>query len=538
MRYTSAINLLWYTVVMTCPGKLPLKSAQISSLVRTDFYRDVRCIVAAVLFVIVSGCGGNSTSPKKRIPSAEKTAGSDDHRKRLGDLTGSSGSNGTSRPNRGPEPVPTPVITKPKPQPVFRPSDDRPKHDDAKLAKLGIRKYVSKRLILYTDLDPAIAKTLPTIIDQAYPAWVKYFGQLPPTRERTPFQLTGYVIKDKALFQRAKLIPRDLPPFVNGRHRGYEFWMYDSPWDYYRRHLLIHEATHCFMYATRSSLFPNWYMEGMAEFFGTHAIDKNGTVTFGVMPQRQRDYKGFGRIEYVQVDCRAGSPLSLKEVVFLMPNDYLQNQAYAWSWALCKFFDSHPRYRYRFRELRRIESATAFRRAFRKLVLEESPHISAEWLLFATGLVYGYDAKNSAIEIRPGKPLVGVPRSFELQTNRGWQSSGIWLDKGEAVDISAAGRFELAQKPKPWICEPQGVSITWFQGRPLGEVTAVIVPDSKRSLPFTAKTLRPIPIGRHARLKAPIKGTLYLRVNDSFAWLADNKGTVKIAVSRAVAPRQ
>ena len=154
----------------------------------------------------------------------------------------------------------------------------------------------------------------------------------------------------------------------------------------------------------------------------------------------------------------------------------------------------------------------------------------AEWLLFATGLVYGYDVKNSAIEIRPGKPLVGVPRSFELQTDRGWQSSGIWLDKGETVDISAAGRFELAQKPKPWICEPQGVSITWFQGRPLGEVTAVIVPDSKRSLPNSAKTLLPIPIGRHARLKAPIKGTLYLRVNDSFAWLADNKGTVKITI--------
>src|SRR5262245_34936226 len=53
----------------------------------------------------------------------------------------------------------------PASQPVFRPSDDRPKHDDAKLEKFGIHKFESKRLILYTDIDPEIAKTLPPYVD-------------------------------------------------------------------------------------------------------------------------------------------------------------------------------------------------------------------------------------------------------------------------------------------------------------------------------------------------------------------------------------
>ena len=55
--------------------------------------------------------------------------------------------------------------------PVYRPSDSRPTHDDLKLAKQGIHSYESKRLKLYTDIDPKIAKRLPAYIDAVYKAW-------------------------------------------------------------------------------------------------------------------------------------------------------------------------------------------------------------------------------------------------------------------------------------------------------------------------------------------------------------------------------
>ena len=151
-----------------------------------------------------------------------------------------------------PEPDPAPknpfaAVTGAAPQQVFRPNDPRAPHDDRKLAALGIRLYESKRLKLYTDIDPAVAATLPPVIDQAYDALVKYFGPLPPDRARTEFQMTGYLIKDDQLFREVGLIPEDLPRFEHGRHRRTEFWMREQKYDYYRRPLLIHEATHCFM---------------------------------------------------------------------------------------------------------------------------------------------------------------------------------------------------------------------------------------------------------------------------------------------------
>lgn len=418
--------------------------------------------------------------------------------------------------------------------PVYRPSDDRPQHDDARLAKLGIHKYESKRLKLYTDIDPKAARILPPLIDRAYPAWVKYFGELPPNREKTRFQVTGYVMAHPDRFQRAGLIPADLPKFDNGRHRGYEFWMYEPRWSYWRRHLAIHEATHCFMYSVRDLRFPNWYMEGMAEFFGTHAFDEKGRPHFGVMPQRLKDFVGFARIEYVQQECRAGRPLSIHDVAHIKPTDFLHDQAYAWSWALCKFLDSHPRYGKRFRELGRLHDALQFRQQFARFIRSQSPHIDCEWHLFARGLVYGYDPLRAAIDVRPGKPLAAGQSTgkFALRADRGWQSSGVWVDAGDAVEVAAAGRFELAQKPKPWVCEPQGITITYFQGRPLGEVEAVIVPDSKKSGPTNVRMLPMVPVGRKRRFQAAIKGTIYLRVNDSFAWLDDNRGTVSIRVRR------
>src|SRR5690606_6740812 len=66
---------------------------------------------------------------------------------------------------------------------LLRASDDRPRHDDEKLAALGIRRYSSTRLILYSDVAPEKVRALPALMDRAYDAWVEYFGPLPPNRE-------------------------------------------------------------------------------------------------------------------------------------------------------------------------------------------------------------------------------------------------------------------------------------------------------------------------------------------------------------------
>src|SRR5690606_33067247 len=105
----------------------------------------------------------------------------------------------------------------------------------------------------------------------------------------------------------------DLPPFAHGRHRDLEFWAYDQPTDYYRRHLVIHEATHCFM-STGGFVPPPWYMEGMAELFATHDRSSAGAWRFGLMPGGPTGFEGLRRIPLIRQAIREGQARSTKSI--------------------------------------------------------------------------------------------------------------------------------------------------------------------------------------------------------------------------------
>jgi hypothetical protein len=422
--------------------------------------------------------------------------------------------------------------TEPAVQTIFRPSDRRPRFDDRQLAKLGILKYESKRLKLYTDIAPARAKPLPGLIDQAFDALAGYFGELPPDRERAEFQMTGYLMANPQQFRLAGLLPGNLPFFYHGRHRGAEFWMNDQKDDYYCRHLMIHEATHCFMTIVPTVNAPVWYLEGMAELFGTHVIDEQGKVTFRVMPHNKADFRGLGRITLLRTEVATERALSISEVTNLRPERYLKNEAYAWSWALCKFFDSHPRYDKRFRELGNALHGTPLTPAFREAYSKDLAGLMSEWSLFAHNLQDGYDNEHAAITFRPGTPLsVSEPRTnIEIKAARGWQSSGVRVQKGHAYEISAAGQFTLADKPKPWVSDAGGVSIRYFNGRPLGMLLATVRADVMPDGSGAKSMLDVQTVGRESRFTAPVNGTLYLRLNDSWSELADNTASVRVTV--------
>ena len=98
----------------------------------------------------------------------------------------------------------------------------------------------------------------------------------------------------------------------------------------------------------------------------------------------------------------------------------------------------------------------------------------------------------------------------------------------------ATGSFTLADEPKPWISEPQGISIRYFQGRPLGMLLATIHDETSEGIQKAGtkhdSMLNVIPIGPKRRFKADFSGTIFFRVNDSFSELADNTGTVHISI--------
>ena len=231
------------------------------------------------------------------------------------------------------------------PQPVVRPPFVPPEHDLVRLEAAGIHRYESKSMILYSDIDPNVARTLPPLVDQLVPALEEYFQPLPPASDGSPFRIVGYVMKDQLAFRELDLVPPNLPFFKTGRHRGYEFWMIAQETDYYNRHLLLHEATHCFMTILPGTKLPKWYFEGMAELFGTHRIDEDQQVTFRVMPNNREDFDGWGRIKVLRETMGQGNIKRIEDIFAISTIDPQKEVVdYAWSWALAYFLDHHPQY--------------------------------------------------------------------------------------------------------------------------------------------------------------------------------------------------
>jgi hypothetical protein len=140
-----------------------------------------------------------------------------------------------------------------------------------------------------------------------------------------------------------------------------------------------------------------------------------------------------------------------------------------------------------------------------------------------------------AIDFQKGEPLTGQPRKVDVSAERGWQSSGVWLDANKAYKVTAAGRYQIAGDPagdakRVWPCEPGGVSIDYHDGHPLGMLLGAIVPDAESASNATMSFAEPIQVGLSATIKPAVGGTLYLRVNTPAANLVDNHGSLVATV--------
>jgi hypothetical protein len=359
---------------------------------------------------------------------------------------------------------------------------------------------------------------------------VRYFGELPPSEDGSEFQLTGYLMKDRGLFLETGLLPEDLVDFQHGKHRRYQFWMAEQDYDYYRRHLLLHEATHCYMMIVPSPRrLPLFYLEGMAELFGTHEVAADGQVSFRIYPDDPHEEVGFGRVEMIQQAVAQGDGLSIRAAWALGPPEFVKSREtpYAWSWAACCFLDSHPRYRDRFRELATIRDGTEFESALGTAFAPDLAALEREWELFTRSISYGFDFEHAAIEIRDGQPLtVGQLKQSRIVAGRGWQSTAIAVTSGADYRVTATGEAVLDQNPKPWRTEPQGISIRYAGGKPIGRLIGIVLPAAGDAGPISEV----IDIGASGTFRAPRTGTLYLRINDVWNSLAGNSGAYEVSI--------
>ena len=177
--------------------------------------------------------------------------------------------------------------------------------------------------------------------------------------------------------------------------------------------------------------------------------------------------------------------------------------------------------------------AADFDRQFYTALGKDWNDLREEWQLFVIGLEYGHDVARTAVDFTPGKPLPASGGRVTVAADRGWQNSGLRLDGGVTYRLAASGRYQVGDVPKIWWCEPGGVSIRYYRGRPLGILLAAVRPD--RSEPQrTSALLRPTVVGLATTLSPQASGTLYLKINDSAAELADNAGQLQVEITRTV----
>jgi hypothetical protein len=483
----------------------------------------VGCLFALVL--ITAGCSKSTGSTATAAAESDSSAGATTKVRQ--------NSKPSSKPERAKKPSESadgPDAAGPV-QRVVRPTVPVPRHDDRLLAERGIHRYQSKHLVLYTDIDPERARPLPPLMDEAYAAWEDYFGPLPPDHEGNDFQMIGYIMADRDLFRETGLMTADIRIALEGVYKNQVFWMNDQPIDYYRRHLMIHEGTHCFMMA-----YPNpsnqfiWYVEGMAELFRAHETDARGHTRFRLFPRDKESFAGLGWIRLIHEDLRASGPKTIESVIDMHVNDFLKYNAYAWSWALCAFLDGHPRYRDRFRRVGSLVTGHDAAFELAQVYKDDWRDLSEEWLVFAGNICYGYDIERTVLDLRPGKVLGGRPEKLEIAADRGWQSSGILVERGKTYRIAADGRCVVATVPKPWESEPQGISFRYHAGLPVGMLVAAIRSLAPLDKPPHTTMLEVLPISRGKQFTPEVTGTLYFRVNDYWNELSDNTGAFQVSV--------
>lgn len=408
------------------------------------------------------------------------------------------------------------------------PNLPRMRIDDARAAAAGIRKLSGRRLTLYTDM-PAAAEIdrLPEVFDQAFPQWCEHF-QVDPAKH-ADWGLTGFLIRDKARFRGAGLLPEGLPPFEHGFARNYEFWWYDQPSDYYRRHLMLHEGTHAWMNTILGACGPPWYMEGIAELLSTHRF-ADGRLKLNHIPRRREDVPHWGRIRIIKDAFAENRGKQLVNVIEYSASAHRETEPYAWCWAAAALLDGHPRYRDRFRQLYKDVRRTDFTDRFYRLMGDDWDQLCEEWQLLVATLEYGHDVAGTAIDFTPGRPLPAAGATVTVTAKAGWQNTGLRLRSGTAYRLRASGRYQVAEKPQIWWCEPGGVSIRYYRGRPLGMLLAAVREDRPESTDLSV-LVHPAAVGLQAELTPRKAGTLFLKINDSPAELHDNAGELEVQIA-------
>lgn len=408
-------------------------------------------------------------------------------------------------------------------------ADDPAATASARARRAGLRVLEGDHLTLITDRparDGDGVEDLPRHFDAAVAEWCRHYG-LGPAAE-ADWRAVGCLVVDRERFRAAGLLPDDIPEFTNGFCVGDHFWMMDQSNPAYRRHLLLHEGVHAFTLTRLRLDTQPWYTEGIAEFLATHRLDGTGAAARFVatpLPRAAADVEQLGRIEGIRAARAAGTMPSLRQVLATPAAQHHQLSAYAASWAAVAMLALHPRYAAAFGRVERAGLDADF--TSRLIGDWDEATAARDFDAFTDDIDYGYDFARSAIDWSPGTAVVG-PRTVDVAADRGWQNAGATLTKGERYAMEAEGRVIVgAAAAGPLESAPDGISIEWYRGRPIGRLLAGqwVEPADEGRPRFVV-----VAEGGAGEFTAAADGPLFFKVNEPPGALADNRGAMTVNV--------
>ena len=407
------------------------------------------------------------------------------------------------------------------------------------VAANGLRIIQGRHVTIYTDVPVSESiEELPTIFDAAVPQWSEYFNV--DIAKTKPWKMQAFLIRDKQRFEKAGLIPADLPEFPAGLNQGHEIWLFVQPDPYYTRHLLLHEGTHAYMQWFGGGVGAPWYAEGMAELLGLHRW-ANGELKIHHRVKDSSETEGWGRPklikDWVADNIEGKNDKSLRDILRTPNRAFGDVENYAWCWAACEFLGQHPLTKNRFPKLQKHvhhRGRQKFNWNFEQIFAEDLDVLERDWAWYIRELDYGYSISRGVLsELRSAED-----GKYDLKSDRSWQYLNMAVKAGQKFRVSATGRFEIGSslvngQVKPWPSEANGITIDYFRGRPIGELQVMMIPSNAdiALLPEICKQ-DPTSVGTGKVITADIDGRLCFRVNESPANLSDNRGGLKIAIEK------
>lgn len=393
--------------------------------------------------------------------------------------------------------------SKPKPSDALDAKAEMTAKNKRIVAIEGVTTYSSKNFVVHTDLSAADAQDLLKRLETMLGLISKYWNRpLSGTIEM-------YVVKDLRHWPAGSFPPEGWTSVQNGGGvtmtqsltLGTAFQAKSIVYATADRGTPQHEAVHAYCGQTFGRTGPLWYSEGMAEMGQYWRADNTSVNAHEAV------------IDYL----RSADLKSLNEIVNgrEWSGDSWQN--YAWRWALCHLLANNPNYASRFRPLG-MGFLTKQDVSFEQTYGDMAKEITFEYGEFIRHLESSYRVELCAWDWKAKfKPVkTSAATTCRIDAGKGWQPSRLTVSKGDGYEFSVSGT---------WTTSKGGTAVS-AQGADdgVGRLIGVVLRDENGEYRLD----EPFELGAFGSFTAPAEGDLYLRCQDKWAELSDNKGSLSV----------